>query len=241
MTYIQPFFPALLVSTAILTILCKGTRARLWAAGCSIVLLLFSWPPAAWLALRPLEGRYSTQPPADKEVQAIVVLSSQVLPAEPPMPDPVLAGDTYKRCVYAAWLFRNWKSVPVLASGKGSGDISYAKAMKDELARQGVPVAMIWTEERSHSTYENALYSAEILRREGIHKIALVTEAYHMVRAEKCFQKQGFEVVPAPCGFREVFDGDFFDLLPSGEAVTWNEETMHEAIGLIWYSLLGRI
>jgi uncharacterized SAM-binding protein YcdF (DUF218 family) len=38
----------------------------------------------------------------------------------------------------------------------------------------GVPAGMIWTEDRSKSTYENALFSAEILRAKGITRIALV-------------------------------------------------------------------
>ena len=61
-----------------------------------------------------------------------------------------------------------------------------------------VPDSSIWTEERSHSTYENALYGAEVLRSHGVARIVLVVEAQSMVRAAACFRKQGIAVVPAP-------------------------------------------
>ena len=58
---------------------------------------------------------------------------------------------------------------------------------------------MIWTEERSRSTHENAVFGAEILRQHEIGRIALVIEARSMLRAESCFRKQGITVVAAPC------------------------------------------
>ena len=75
--------------------------------------------------------------------------------------------------------------------------------MREMLERDGIPETMIWTEERSRSTYENAVYGAEVLRSHGITTIALVVEAQSMLRAEACFRKQGITVVPAASGYRE--------------------------------------
>ena len=75
--------------------------------------------------------------------------------------------------------------------------------MRELLTSSSVPDTQIWVEERSHSTYENALYGGRILRAHGIGRIALVVEARSMVRAAACFRKQGFEVVAAPSDFRE--------------------------------------
>lgn len=100
---------------------------------------------------------------------------------------------------------------------------------------------MISYEERSHSTYENALYASEILRKKGLEKIVLVTDGYHMLRAEKSFRKQGLVVVPAPCGFRTFGTFDLIKLIPDWEPIYWNEDALHEITGLFWYWIRGWI
>jgi uncharacterized SAM-binding protein YcdF (DUF218 family) len=108
------------------------------------------------------------------------------------------------------------------------------------LEEEGIPPAKIWTEERSRSTYENALYSALVLREHGIHQIALVVEADSMLRAEKCFRKQGLGVTPAPCLFRDMqFTGE--DLLPGWTAIYRAEILLHEGVGILWYRMRGWI
>jgi uncharacterized SAM-binding protein YcdF (DUF218 family) len=249
MTYLQPFFPVLIALTAVSILLCSKSRARRFGLGCAIALLLFSWQPVTCALVWPLERAYSStpltdraQPATDRGIQAIVVLSSSVLSPGPPLTAAIPGPDTYQRCVYAAWLYRNGLPVPVLASGGGSlGDTPYAEVMRGVLEREGVPLSMIWTEDRSRSTYENALNSAGILREKGIRKIALVTEAYHMSRSERCFRKQGLEVVPAACGFRSILHENLSEFLPRWQAVAWNEDTMHEAIGILWYAVTGKI
>jgi uncharacterized SAM-binding protein YcdF (DUF218 family) len=108
------------------------------------------------------------------------------------------------------------------------------------LEREGVPESGIWTEERSQSTYENALYTAPILREHGIRQIALVVESDSMLRAEMCFRKQGIGVTPAPCLFRDPQPGAN-DLLPGWPALYRAEILTHEAVGLLWYRLRGWI
>src|ERR1700739_2796671 len=88
--YVQPFFPILLLATII------ACRKRRLALCFSIVLLLFAFPPAAWLASFMLEVPYSRQAPQSAG-EAIVVLSSSVLPPNGPREDYILAEDTYAR------------------------------------------------------------------------------------------------------------------------------------------------
>jgi uncharacterized SAM-binding protein YcdF (DUF218 family) len=112
--------------------------------------------------------------------------------------------------------------------------------MKRTLVGEGVPQDMVWLEERSQSTYENAVFAAEILRARKIRRIALVTDAYHMLRADGCFRKQGLEVIPAPTGFRE-FNYEVSDFVPGWNAIRQSEQLLHEGIGLVWYRLRGRL
>jgi uncharacterized SAM-binding protein YcdF (DUF218 family) len=108
------------------------------------------------------------------------------------------------------------------------------------LEQEGVPPVNIWTEERSRSTFENAVYGARILREHGVRQIALVVEADSMLRAEKCFRKQGIGVTPAPCLDRET-QFEAADLLPGWKATYRAEILLHEGLGLIWYWLRGWI
>ena len=108
--------------------------------------------------------------------------------------------------------------------------------MRHLLQRNGVSESMIWTEEDSSSTHENAVFSARVLRQHGISRIALVVEARSMPRAEACFRKEGIIVVPAPCEFREL-ESPRTEFMPSWTAVKSNEETLHETVGLAWYWL----
>lgn len=244
MSYLQLFLPFWLCLTVGGVLVWRGRRPRLLALS-AVGLFLWCWPPAAWLALRPLEGRYPMKPPEQADAGAIVVLSGSVFPPFPPRPSSVLGTDSYERCWYAAWVYKNWRPLPVLASGGATSTDPatppYSRTMAEALRREGVPDGMIWTETRSSSTYENALYSAEILRSKGIRKIVLVTEGYHMLRSELCFRKQGVEVIPAACGFRTYSGPHAWVLLPSWVAAAWNEETLHEVGGLLWYWMRGRI
>lgn len=112
--------------------------------------------------------------------------------------------------------------------------------MREALLTAGVPDSSIWTEERSRSTYDNALYGAEVLRRHGVARIALVVEAQSMLRAAACFRKQGIAVVPAPSDFRQL-GATSDEVFLSWKAVRRNETTLHEALGLLWYKLHGWI
>ena len=93
----------------------------------------------------------------------------------------------------------------------------------------------------SRSTAENASFSAKILRSHGVQKIALVTDAFHMRRAEMCFRKQGFDVVPAPSSFQSAPNIPCYAwLLPNSDAMNRNDRSFHEWIGIVAYKLGGR-
>jgi len=174
------------------------------------------------------------RPPAG--LQAIVVLGSTVEPPHYERPYPVPDVETFRRCEHAAWIYRRWGPLPVLAcEGRQRSAL-----MRELLRRGGVPDDMIWLEDRSRSTHENATYGASILREHGIGRIALVVETESMPRASACFRKEGIDVTAAPSEFRTLGPWNE-ELLPSWQAIRRNEITTHEALGLLWYKLRGWI
>lgn len=220
----------------------KSAKPRLLCAAVA-GLFLMSWPPVSWVAAQTLEGWYVATAFPQGDAEAIVVLSGAVYPATRERPRAIIGYSTLERCEHAAWLYKNWRALPVLACG-GLATRQKPPAsvmMRETLEQQGVPPSMIWTEQRSRDTYESAVYGAEMLRGKNIKTIALVTDAYHMLRAEKCFRRQGVTVVAAPCGFSGGFGFRLGNLLPKSGSLMGNEEILHEWLGLGWYKLRGRI
>ena len=241
MTYIQPLLLAFfLVAAAGLVRIRKCRGVSLAAAGL-VGLFLLSWPPVDWLLSLPLEARYTRRPAPMESAQSIVVLSSSVTPPEYGTSYPVPDKDTYERCAIAAWLHTHGHPLPILACGGGApGRQPVSGTMQQLLHASGVPEYMIWTERNSRSTHENAAYGAAILREHGIGTVILVTEAQDMLRAERCFRKEGLTVIPYPIAFRD-FGPPVDELMPSWKAIARNERTLHETLGLGWYWLRGWI
>jgi uncharacterized SAM-binding protein YcdF (DUF218 family) len=241
MSYMEPLLFCLVgLSVAGLIRVRRGKSGLLWWGLAS--LLVVSWPPIDWLLSRPLELSYPVRPfAATMPPQAIVALASSVDPPYFARPFALLGPDTYERCEYAVWLYRNYR-LPILVSGGrvARSQLTHAGVMRDYLLRSGVPASMIWTEDRSVNTHENAMFATEILRTRGVSRVALVVEAMSMPRAEKCFRKLGIDVVPAVSGYR-VWGPLQRELLPSWRAVRRNEVMLHETLGLLWYRLRGWI
>ena len=57
-----------------------------------------------------------------------------------------------------------------------------------------------WVEDRSRDTFQNAQFSARMLKAAGVSRIILVTDAAHEWRAVHEFTSAGLAVVPAPDG-----------------------------------------
>jgi uncharacterized SAM-binding protein YcdF (DUF218 family) len=209
-------------------------------------MFLLAWPPIAWLLSGSLEWWYNSSVTPKQDAEAIVVLSGGAWPSGPGQPYPIVLEASVIRTRHAAWLYHNWKALPVLACGgpfsRGNDEQTLSDLMEELLHGWGVPTSMTRTERKSGSTYEHAVFATGILRELGVRRIALVTERYHMLRAERCFLKAGFEVVPAPCGFRAGdFEWKLAHLVPGYKAISDNEEAIREWTALAWYWVRGRI
>lgn len=240
MTYTEPLLATFLALAFVAHAFLRGAKRNLFLSLGMAGLFAVAWPPADWLLSRPLEARYPVRPFASLPVQAIVVLSSAVQPAHFERPFALPGDETYERCQYAAWIHQHLPETPLLVCGGiQSGDSQPdAAVMRQLLEQAGVPSESIWSEDRSRSTYENALFGSRILKSKQIEKIALVVDATSMPRAEACFRKQGIDVVPAPCRFRQ-FGPLGEELWPSWKAIRQNEATLHEALAYVWYWLRG--
>jgi len=91
----------------------------------------------------------------------------------------------------------NPNAIIVVSGGQGpQEDITEALAMERYLIEKGVPQERIIKEEASTSTYENLLYSKEILDKlfEVPYKVVVITNDFHIFRATKLAEKLGLNV-----------------------------------------------
>jgi uncharacterized SAM-binding protein YcdF (DUF218 family) len=62
------------------------------------------------------------------------------------------------------------------------------------LIEAGVPSGFIETENESRTTKENAIDAVRLLRKQGAHRVIIVTSWYHSRRALACFEHYGPEL-----------------------------------------------
>jgi uncharacterized SAM-binding protein YcdF (DUF218 family) len=97
-------------------------------------------------------------------------------------------------------------------------------------------------ENRSLDTYQNAKFSKELFKEQGIENptIFLVTSAYHMKRSVKLYKNFGFNVIPAATGFRiSNKPKNNWDYLPNMGAFQKSYVALHEYAGLLSLILRG--
>jgi uncharacterized SAM-binding protein YcdF (DUF218 family) len=131
--------------------------------------------------------------PATGAADAIVVLGCKVAPSGQ------LTPPAARRAAAAASAFHAGVAPYVIASGgRRWGSHAEARAFGRALARAGVPESAIVEELCSLSTYENAIFSAAMLRRLGARRAAVVTCPWHMARALDSFRAAGVDAFPIP-------------------------------------------
>ncbi len=172
--------------------------------------------------------------------QAIVVLGGGIRKSGKEFVEAyVLKCRTLSRLRYVAKIAGD-TGLPVLVSGGrvlAKFPVSEAELMAKSLYDDYQLVAR-WQEDNSRNTAENARYSKEILAKESITRIVLVTQAFHMPRALHQFERVGFDVLPAPTDFMTNEDKlDIFSFIPSAFALQKSFLISHEWLGWYWYQL----
>ena len=146
-----------------------------------------------------------------------------------------------ERLRYAARLAKA-SGLPVLTSGglHYGAPPSEAQIMSDSL-RDDFGVTVRWKEEQSRTTWENAQMTAGVLVPQGIRRVVVVTQAWHMPRSVWSFQQAGFEVVPAPVGFLAVDSAlPMGGWMPEALAFWQNGLLLNEAAGQVAYRFIYR-
>lgn len=236
---LPPGGPMLLLLLGLLWI--RHPRRALLIAGTGLLLLyLSSTTLVADTLFGVLESPYDALSEIPPGAEAIVVLGAGRNYSTPEFGGDTVNASWLERLRYAAILQRR-SGLPLLVSGGSPPAESpsvaelAAPVLEGEL---GVPVA--WYETRSRNTYENALYSQQLLEREGISRVIVVTHAGHMPRAMWAFQRVGLTAWAAPTAFESTGAAPSLisRLIPKAEAMLATRLALHELIGALWYRLV---
>jgi uncharacterized SAM-binding protein YcdF (DUF218 family) len=218
----------------------RWRRAGALLIGASFAgLLVLSLPITAYALLSsgevPARVDLADLPAGDS---AIVVLGADVRRDAPEYGTMTLGPLSLERVRYAARLHRR-TGLPILVSGgRLLPDDRPIAALMRETLEEDFRVEVRWVEDRSRNTAENARFSTEFLRREGISTALVVTHAWHMRRALLAFRNLGIAVQPAPTLAPRQPTG--FDMaIPSADALYDSFLGVHEFVGRLFYRLTG--
>lgn len=202
--------------------LCAVSIASLW---------LLSTPIVSDALARATEG-YPALDPAhltltQARAQAIVILGGGVRRGAPEAGSDAPSTHADLRLIEGAKIARATQ-LPILISGSARETSAMRRFIENDLQ---VPVR--WVEGASTDTHENAVFSARLLKQQGIDRIILVTSSAHMVRAAAEFAAAGLEVTAAPA---EMWTRDEFGALafvPSVLALYRSHMAIYEWAGRI--------
>ena len=177
---------------------------------------------ACVLGLAIVVDRYG-QAERARRASIIVVLGARVLEGGVP------SASLRARVEKAVELYRRGFAPRLLFSG-GVGKHPPAEAVvaRALAVTLGVPESACLVEAESHSTAENARFSARALRELGLADAVLVSDPYHLLRARQYFRREGIQVHPSPAlsSERNVRDA---------ERLYW---TVREAFALLFHPWL---
>jgi len=200
-------------------------------------LYALSMPWVGGLLLKSLEISGPVSQAQLQTADAIVVLGGGRRFAEAEYGGDTLNSLSLERLRYAAHLHRS-SELPILVTGgkPGGGTLSEGRIMQHILQSE-YGLSAKWVEDASSTTWENARFSAPLLKQAGVQRIALVSHAWHLHRAVPLFESQGLNVIPAGIQFSSVHVDSIFGVLPTPVGLRDSTFALHEWLGILWYKL----
>lgn len=139
-----------------------------------------------------------------------------------------------RRSIHAAELWAQGYADSILCTGGQAPDQSRSEAdgCRQVLMWRGVPESAIYLEESSRSTEENALYSRPIIEANGWEDVILVSDGYHLFRAEILFRTRGIPVFLSPVSREAMERHDWYPRAVSREILALHWQFFKDLLGL---------
>lgn len=233
---------ALLLLLALFLKSAKWRRRSLVAA--TVLLLVFSNPFLANVTMRAWEMK--AVPLEQVEHYDVAIILTGVTQHIGFAEDRIHTQKGADRFLHPLKLYRMGKVDKFLITG-GIGTVAMdrrpeAEMLQEILLLAGVPQEDIIIETRSDNTYQNAIYTGDVLQKHPeFERRLLVTSAFHMRRSKACFDKAGIAT--------DIFPTDFYTtnlrytpdelLIPNPDAFRLWHRIIHEITGYLIYKAVG--
>lgn len=218
---------------------------RALMAGAILALALGLTSPLGAVLLRPLEDRFP-RPSADMpEPAGIIVLGGALDTARTEARGPVFLTGDAARMTTGFELARRYPNARLVFTG-GSAGFPHEGPAEALSARElwlalGVPAGQMMFEAKSRNTFENAVFTRDLVKPKPGETWLLVTSAWHMPRSAGIFRRAGFTIVPYPVAYRTFGDKRDFQLsAPSLDKLFMIDVAVREWTGLLAYWLTGK-
>lgn len=156
-------------------------------------------------------------------------------------------GDNADRFIQTANLYHQGIIKKIIVTG-GTGSLQQKEPaeaiyLHTQLLANGIKEQDIILESRSRNTYENAVYTKQII--DSMHlpvPFVLVTSAQHMKRSISVFNKAGFQCISYPCDYKTIPQEWTIEnsLVPKIRLLNDWSFLIKEVMGLYVYRLTGK-
>jgi uncharacterized SAM-binding protein YcdF (DUF218 family) len=201
----------------------------------SLCLYVLATPAfSSWLSRR-VEAEIPENPDFGS-AQAIVVVGGDVRLGDDGKPD-TLGPNSLERLLFAAQAFRRLRLPVAVSGGPADGSQQPAGDLMKTVLERDYAVSVVWNENRSATTIENAANTASLLKAQKVSTVVLVTQAWHMPRSLWSFERMGLRALPWPAPRTALRASRIDDFLPRSSALQASFYALHELIGGLYYRL----
>lgn len=219
----------------------KVKWARLFCGAALAFYLVFGILPVGGYLQSQLENRFPQPETLPEEIAGIIVLGGVLDVYTSDQREALQINGNIERVTALYDLGANYPHVPIIFSAgaglMGRADLKESLMMKPLLDQMIPNPRRLILEGKSRNTYENALYSKEIIGERTNGVWILVTSARHMPRSVACFKGQGVNILPYPVDYHTSPDMHYSALLNPRQGLGVLRGALHEWLGLLAYYL----
>ena len=241
--YILSFFLLILIFLLLFTNFKKLTI--FFAKFLLILFLFFGYTPLSNFLLNKIEDSIKPSKYPAQQLTGVIILGGPFdLESESKERNEVLLNSSAERLTKALEIYKKNPRLLILFSG-ASNKIKPIGWSESDMAKkffleQGVRSENLIFENKSRNTFENIIYSKDIIKNNK-GTWGFVTSAYHIPRSYFAFKKQGLVLEPISVDYRTGTTSIFwinFDIKKGLE--NWNI-ILHEVVGISYYKITGKI
>ena len=241
--YILSFFLLILILLILLT---NYKKLTIFSAKFLLILFLFfGYTPLSNFLLNKIEDFIKPSKYPAQQLTGVIILGGPFdLESESKERNEVLLNSSAERLTKALEIYKKNPRLLILFSG-ASNKIKPIGWSESDMAKkffleQGVRSENLIFENKSRNTFENIIYSKDIIKNNK-GTWGLITSAYHIPRSYFAFKKQGLVLEPISVDYRTGTSSIFwinFNIKKGLE--NWNI-ILHEVVGISYYKITGKI